>query len=61
MAQRIQVEQYEKIKVCLGREWFNQHPSPLIRATRGLVFLSEMSLSGLYSRSRQLRKAAEYA
>jgi len=61
LAQRIQVEQYEKVKVCLGREWFNQHSSPLIRATRGLVFLSEMSLSGLYSRSRQLRKAAENA
>jgi glucosamine-6-phosphate deaminase len=59
LAQRIQVEQYEKIKICLGREWFHEHPSPLIRATRGLVFLSELTLDEFYSFSRQLRKAAE--
>lgn len=38
LAQRIQVEQYQKIKTCLSREWFYGHPSPLVRATRGLVF-----------------------
>ncbi|MBM4028406.1 MAG: glucosamine-6-phosphate deaminase, partial [Planctomycetes bacterium] len=33
LAQRIQVEQYQKIKLCLGREWFYNHANPLIRAT----------------------------
>jgi glucosamine-6-phosphate deaminase len=59
LAQQVQVDQYQKIKICLGREWFQNHPSPLIRGTRGLVYLNEMELSAFYERSRQLRQAAE--
>ncbi|MFC1556509.1 glucosamine-6-phosphate deaminase [candidate division KSB1 bacterium] len=59
LAQKIQVEQYQKLKTCLGRTWFNEHPSALVRATRGLVFLKEMTLDELYSHSRILRKSTE--
>lgn len=59
LAQKIQVEQYQKIKICLGREWFYENPSALIRATRGLVFLKEMSLSEFYQTSRELRQLLE--
>ena len=59
LAQRIQVEQYQMLKTCLGREWFAEHPSPLIRATRGLVFLHEMNLEAFSSTVRQLREVAE--
>jgi glucosamine-6-phosphate deaminase len=59
LARRIQVEQYQRIKTCLGRQWFHEHPSALIRATRGLVFLTQMDLTGFYARSRALRQAAE--
>ncbi len=59
LAQKIQVKQYEKIKICLGREWFYEHPSPLIRATRGLVFLKEMDLQEFYASSRELMRAVE--
>lgn len=59
LAQKIQVEQYQKIKICLGREWFYENPSALIRATRGLVFLKEMTLPEFYQSSRELRKALE--
>lgn len=59
LAQKIQVEQYQMIKTCLGREWFHEHPSPLIRATRGLVFLKEMTLPEFYEKSRRLRQLAE--
>ena len=59
LAQKIQVEQYQMIKTCLGREWFYEHESPLIRATRGLVFLKELSLSEFYQLSRELRQALE--
>ena len=59
LARRVQVDQYQKIKTCLGREWFQDHPSPLIRATRGLVFLKEMDLAGFYEHSRALKQAAE--
>jgi glucosamine-6-phosphate deaminase len=59
LAQRIQVEQYRKIKTCLGREWFNNHHSALIRATRGLVFLRDMSPEEFFDSCRELRKSVE--
>ncbi|MHC4703663.1 MAG: glucosamine-6-phosphate deaminase [Planctomycetota bacterium] len=59
LAQRIQVEQYRKIKTCLGREWFHNHPSGLIRATRGLAFLKEMTPEEFFQSCRELRKSIE--
>lgn len=59
LAQRIQVEQYQSLKTCLGREWFYHHSSPLIRATRGFVFLKEMELGEFYQSCRQLKKSIE--
>ncbi|KPK38722.1 MAG: glucosamine-6-phosphate deaminase [Phycisphaerae bacterium SG8_4] len=59
LAQRIQVRQYRKIKTCLGREWFHNHPSGLIRATRGLVFLKEMTPEEFFQSCRELRKSVE--
>jgi glucosamine-6-phosphate deaminase len=59
LAQNIQVDQYQTLKVCLGREWFHEHPSALIRATRGLVFLREMDLEDFYSSSRKLKQQLE--
>jgi len=59
MSQKVQVEQYGTLETCLGYEWFHKHQSPLIRATRGLIFLKEMSVSELLSESRALRKQAQ--
>ncbi len=59
LARSVQVEQYQKLKICLGRDWFQEHPSPLIRATRGFVFLKEMELEEFYNRSRSLMQATE--
>ena len=59
LAQKIQVEQYQVLKTCLGREFFYEHPSALIRATRGMVFLKRMSLEQLYSHSRELMRSTE--
>lgn len=59
LARKIQVEQYQKIKVCLGREWFHDHPSALIRASRGLVFLKEMDLGSFLESARALRESME--
>merc|ERR1712050_796992 len=61
MSQKVQVEQYTMIETCLGYEWFHKHPSEMIRATRGLVFLREMSVEQLVDESRALRKSAENA
>jgi glucosamine-6-phosphate deaminase len=59
LAQNIQVEQYHMLKRCLGREFFNDHESPLIRGTRGFVFLHRMTLQEFYSHARELRKSTE--
>jgi glucosamine-6-phosphate deaminase len=59
LAQKIQVEQYQTLKICLGREWFHENPSALIRATRGLVFLREMDLDEFYQSSRKLKEQLE--
>ena len=59
LAQQIQVEQYQILKRCLGREFFNDHTNPLIRATRGFVFLRKMSLEEFYSHAREIKKTTE--
>jgi glucosamine-6-phosphate deaminase len=59
LAQKIQVEQYQMVKTCLGREFFDEHPSALIRATRGMVFLKRMTLEELYRHSRELKRTTE--
>ncbi len=61
LAQRIQVEQYSRIKTCLGREWFHNSPSGVIRATRGLVFLKEMTPEEFFESCRELKKSVENA
>eukprot|EP00708_Paratrimastix_pyriformis_P002104 GAFH01000843.1.p1 GENE.GAFH01000843.1~~GAFH01000843.1.p1 ORF type:complete len:841 (-),score=273.50 GAFH01000843.1:108-2321(-) len=59
LAQSIQAEQYRKLKICLGADWFQQHPNPEIRATRGFIFLTEMSIQEFASRARILRSLTQ--
>ena len=59
LAQQIQVAQYDRIKRCLGREWFYHHDSPLIRATRGFVFLKDMDCEQFYDSCLRLRRSTE--
>jgi len=59
LAQKIQVEQYELLKTCLGPQFFNDHKSPLIRGARGFVFLKKMSLKEFYTHSRNIRELTE--
>ncbi len=59
LAQKIQVEQYQAVKTLLGREFFHNHMSPLIRATRGLVFMKRMTTKEFYAHARELRKTTE--
>ena len=59
LAQKIQVEQYQALKTCLGRKFFNSHSTALMRATRGMVFLKRMNLDEFYEYSRELKKGTE--
>ena len=59
LAQKIQVEQYEMVKKCLGNDFFLKNSHPRLRAARGMIFLKEMSLSEFYQRVRELKKVTE--
>ena len=59
LAQRIQVDQYEQLATLLGKNFFYEHDRPLVRATRGIVYLQSMSLDEFFSHSRALRSQAE--
>lgn len=59
LAQRIQVEQYETISKCLGKDFFIRHQHPRVRAAYGMVYLKELTLSEFYSHSMELRKLTE--
>ena len=59
LSRSIMVEQYNNIKICLGREFFNENPHPRVRASHGLVYLKKMDLGEFYEQSYQIRKSIE--
>jgi glucosamine-6-phosphate deaminase len=59
LAQKIFVEQYAMIKTCLGKDFFQNHTHPRLRAARGLIFLKNMELTHFYQKVRELRKVTE--
>jgi len=59
LAQRIQVEQYQTIRLCLGKDYFLKHPYPRVQAAYGMVYLKELTLQEFYAHSSDLRKATE--
>jgi glucosamine-6-phosphate deaminase len=61
LSQRIQVQQYEMLSTVLGRDYFYEHESALIRATRGFAFARTMGLEEFYTFTRELRRRAENA
>jgi len=59
LAKQIQVDQYQGLKTCLGRRYFNDHPRPLLRATRGVVYVKKMTLKDFYTQARTLKESLE--
>ena len=59
LAIKIQAEQFQKMKICLGREFFNENPHPRVRAMHGLCFLRKLTLPEFYERTLELRKKME--
>ncbi|MFH1195138.1 MAG: glucosamine-6-phosphate deaminase [bacterium] len=59
LAQQIQVEQFNTIRACLGKDFFLNHESPRIRAAHGMVYLKELTLDEFYSKSMELKKMTE--
>ncbi|MDZ7262498.1 MAG: glucosamine-6-phosphate deaminase, partial [candidate division KSB1 bacterium] len=59
LARKIMVEQYQQLKICLGRGFFNENEHPRLRACHGLTFIKKMTLDEFYTRSLELRKITE--
>ncbi|MCU0643449.1 MAG: 6-phosphogluconolactonase [bacterium] len=59
LAQKIMVEQFEQIKICLGQNFFQQNDHPRLRAAHGFNFLKKMTLQEFYQHSSELRKSTE--
>lgn len=59
LAQKIQVDQYRKIRTCVGDEYFLKNPIPRIRAAHGVLFLKELTVHEFYQHSIGLKKLVE--
>jgi hypothetical protein len=47
------------MKTCLGHSYFQKHPHPRMRASRGMIFMKEMELTEFYEKVRELKKLTE--
>lgn len=59
LAQKIHVDQYQKIRMCIGKDFFLNHPIPRVRAAHGLLFLKELTVEEFYMHSMELKKLTE--
>jgi len=59
LVQKIQVEQYNVLRQCLGKDFFLKHPHPRLRAAKGINFLRELTLDEFYKHTRELKKVTE--
>ena len=59
LAQKVYVEQYSMVKTCLGKEYFQKHLHPRLRAARGFIYLKSMDLPYFYEKVRELKKVTE--
>jgi glucosamine-6-phosphate deaminase len=59
LSQKVWVEQFKKVQLVLGKNFFYEHPSPKIRATHGMVFHKEMTLDEFLKHARALEESME--
>jgi glucosamine-6-phosphate deaminase len=59
LGQKIMSEQYETIRLCLGKDFFLKHEIPRVRAAHGMVYLKELNLEEFYEQSIELKKLTE--
>jgi glucosamine-6-phosphate deaminase len=59
LAQKIQVDQYQKIRTCIGKEFFLNHPVPRARAAHGMLYLKELTVEEFYKHSTELKRLVE--
>lgn len=59
LAQKIQVDHYNTIRTCLGKDYFLNNGNPRLRAAKGILLLKELTLNEFYKYSIDLKKVTE--
>jgi len=61
LAESIWVKQLKDIQLILGKNYFYENESPLIRSTHGLIFIKEMNVNEFARFAEEMRKKAQSA
>jgi glucosamine-6-phosphate deaminase len=59
VSQKIWVEQFKRVQLVLGKDFFYENDSPKIRATHGMIYHREMGLNEFLTHARELEKSIE--
>ena len=59
LSQQIWVEQFKKVQLILGKDFFYENDSPKIRCTHGMIYHKEMKLDEFLLHARELEKSIE--
>ncbi|NQT76726.1 MAG: glucosamine-6-phosphate isomerase [Bacteroidetes bacterium] len=59
LAKKIWTEQYESIRLLLGKSYFYESENPKLRATHGLIFYKEMDVDTFLLQARELKETME--
>jgi glucosamine-6-phosphate deaminase len=59
LTQSIWFEQHKQIQLLLGKNYFYQNSSPLLRATHGMVYIRELNVDQLIEEASNLGKSME--
>jgi len=59
LSQERWVEQFKLVQLVLGKDFFYQNDSPKMRATHGMVYHKEMTLTEFLTHARALEKSVE--
>ncbi len=59
LSQRLWVEQFKRVQLVLGKDFFYENDSPKIRATHGMIYHKEMKPEEFLRHARELEKTME--
>jgi len=59
LTQRVWFEQHKQIQFLLGKNFFYQNDSPLLRATHGMVYIRDLSVKEFLEEASNLGKSME--
>ena len=59
LTQRVWMEQHKQIQLLLGKNFFFQNKSPLLRATHGFVYMRELNVAQFLEEAFKLEKSTE--